>query len=331
MNEIGLGQFIKNVFDYSTGKQPAQQPGKVANENFQKAQNEALRQLNQTVQNITQNLVQQQDILYTQMQLKQLSNIERSMLLKSLFAFPENIKDIIAFLAAENKAMTAKEIQLLMTQPMDISKLIVLLQTHGKSALEKVTKMIAIMNQSGIYNTQQLKEMSVLINACIPANDASAAQVLKSFMLMYLPWLPINAASDFNASFENADEKKASSDEDSIFIYITTKNYGLVKILLYKDEGSFNIDINCCENFPKEKFNASISEKSEDASLNLKAKVLYTTRKNTDDDKNTEPKVEFSKSSKITPQLLIIIHALIKIVMEIDSQGTLEETRKESL
>ena len=331
MNEIGLGQFIKNVFDYSTGKQPAQQPGKVANENFQKAQSEALRQLNQTVQNITQNLVQQQDILYTQMQLKELSNIERSMLLKNLFDFPENLKDIIAFLQTDSKAITAKELQLLMTQPLDISKLLVLLQTHGKTALEKITKMITIMNQSGIYNTQQLKEMSVLINACIPANDASAAQVLKSFMLMYLPWLPINAAAEFNVVSEGSEEKKASPDEDSIFIYITTKNYGLVKILLYKDEGSFNIDVNCSETFPKEKFSSAISVKSEDSSLNLKSKIVYTTRKETDPQKSETAKVEFSKSSKITPQLLIIIHSLIKIVMEIDSQGSLDETRKASL
>ncbi len=43
MSEISLGQFIKNVFDYSTGKMPAQQPGKVANEKFQRAQNEAMK------------------------------------------------------------------------------------------------------------------------------------------------------------------------------------------------------------------------------------------------------------------------------------------------
>ena len=50
MSEISLGQFIKNVFDYSTGKMPAQQPGKVANENFQRAQNEAMKMVQQTAQ-----------------------------------------------------------------------------------------------------------------------------------------------------------------------------------------------------------------------------------------------------------------------------------------
>ncbi len=329
MSEIGIGQFIKNVFDYSTGKAPTQQPGKVANENFQKTQNEAMKQLNQTMQNIAQNFVRQQDVITTQMQLRELTNIERSMLLKSLFGFPENIKDIVAFLASENKALTAKELQLLLTKQIDIPKLLVLLQTNGKAAHEKLTKMIATMNQSGIYNTQQLKEISVLINACIPANDASNVQVLKSFMLMYLPWLPINAATEFNVSDTGSQKEQSSSDEDSMVISITTKNYGFVRILLYKNEGSFNIDVNCSQDFPKEKFNDAVKLKSSDASLNIKPEIVYSTRKPSSDEKNNEINVEFSKSSKISPQLLIIVHTLIKIVMEIDSQGSLEEIRKE--
>lgn len=329
MSEIGIGQFIKNVFDYSTGKAPTQQPGKVANENFQKTQNEAMKQLNQTMQNIAQNFVRQQDVITTQMQLRELTNIERSMLLKSLFGFPENIKDIVAFLASENKALTAKELQLLLTKQIDIPKLLVLLQTNGKAAHEKLTKMIATMNQSGIYNTQQLKEISVLINACIPTNDASAAQVLKSFMLMYLPWLPINAATEFNVADAGSQKEQSSSDEDSMVISITTKNYGFVRILLYKNEGSFNIDMNCSQDFPKEKFNDAIKLKSSDASLNINPEIVYSTRKTSSNEKNNEINVEFSKSSKISPQLLIIVHTLIKIVMEIDSQGSLEEIRKE--
>lgn len=331
MSEIGLGQFLKNVFDYSTGKPPTQQPGKVANENFQKAQNEAMRQINQTVQNIAQNFVRQQDIMNTQMQLKELTNLERSMLLKNLFDFPTNIKDIAMFLATESTVLNAKDLQLLMTQPLDISKLLVLLQTNGKTAMEKITKMISTMNQSGIYNTQQLKEMAVLINACIPANDASAAQILKSFMIMYLPWLPLNAAMEFNIGTEGGEDGKSSAEEDTITIIVTTKNYGLVKILLYKNEGAFNIDVNCSDEFPKEKFNSAIKTKSEDASLNLKPQVVYSTRKATAEDKRDEAKVEFSKSSKISPQLLIVIHSLIKIVMEIDAQGVVEENRKEEL
>lgn len=328
MSEVNLGQFIKNVFDYSTGKQPAAQSGKVAHENFQNAQNELVKQVNQTVQNLARNFVQQQDVMMTQMQLKELTQMERAMLLKSLFDFPSNIKDIAQFLATESKAISAKELQLLMSQPMDISKLIVLLQTNGKNASDKIAKMIATMHQSGIYDTKQLKEMATIINACIPAADAPASQVLKSFMIMYLPWLPISSATEFNFTAESEDEKKSSEGEDSISILITTKNYGLVKIFLFKDEGKYNIDINCNEEFPKDKFNSAIKLSGEDASVNINEKIVYTTRKVSDEDKKEEAKVDFSKSAKVSPQLLIVIHAIIKIVMEIDSQGVVDEARK---
>lgn len=108
-----------------------------------------------------------------------------------------------------------------------------LLQTTGKAALEKLQKMITTMNQSGIYDTRQLKEMSVLINACIPANDASQAQILKSLMVMYLPWLPLNESAGFNFGADSAEEGKKGAGEESITIIITTKNYGEIKVFLF--------------------------------------------------------------------------------------------------
>ena len=185
------------------------------------------------------------------------------------------------------------------------------------------------MNQSGIYNTQQLKELSVLINACIPANDASQAQILKSFMIMYLPWLPINESTGFNFGGVAEESGEKSSAEDTITIYITTKNYGIVKIFLYKENDGYDMDVNCRNDFPKEKFHEAIKS---DSSFVLKNPPTYTTRTKADEenDKN-ETNITFSKSLKVTPQLLVIIHAIIKLVMEIDSQGTLQDKRKENL
>ena len=327
MSEINLGQFIKNVFDYSTGKPPAQQPGKVANENFQRAQNEAMKMVQQTAQNIANNFVRQQDILNTQMMLKELSNVEKSWLMKNMFNFPENIAQLLEQIVTQGKAVSAKELSLLMTQELDISKLLVLLQTNGKTALDKLAKMIATMNQSGIYNTQQLKEMSVLINACIPANDASQAQILKSFMVMYLPWLPLNESAGFNFGADAASEEGKSAGDDTITIVITTKNYGIVKILLFKEENAFSMDVNCSEDFPKERFNESVKGEN---SLHLESNPTYTVRKSQENDKENELKVEFSKSAKISPQLLIIVHAIIRIVTELDKIGSLQQQRKNS-
>lgn len=329
MSDISLGQFFKNVFDYSTGKPVQQQPGKVINENFQRAQQEAMKMVQQTAQNITQNMAQQQNILQTQMMLKQLSAAEQSWLMKHLFEFPENMTQLLETIVTNGKTVSARELLSLMNKELDLSKLLVLLQTNGKAALEKISKMIATMNQSGIYNTQQLKELSVLINACIPANDASQAQILKSFMIMYLPWLPINESTGFNFGGVAEESGEKSSAEDTITIYITTKNYGIVKIFLYKENDGYDMDVNCRNDFPKEKFHEAIKS---DSSFVLKNPPTYTTRTKADEenDKN-ETNITFSKSLKVTPQLLVIIHAIIKLVMEIDSQGTLQDKRKENL
>lgn len=328
MSDLSLGQFLKNVFDYSTGKPVQQQPGKVANENFQRAQNEAMKMVQQTAQNITQNFVQQQNILQTQMMLKELSRTEQSWLMKHMFDFPENIAQLLEQIVTNGKTVSAQELASLMKQELDISKILVLLQTNGKTALEKVAKMIATMNQSGIFNTQQLKEMSVLINACIPANDASQTQILKSLMIMYLPWLPINESVGFNFGADSAQEGQKGAGEDSITILITTKNFRLVKIFLFMADNGCNMDINCSQEFPKDRFNEAI--KGENA-LHLNEEPVYTVRKTPEENTASELKVEFSKSAKITPQLLIIVHAIIKIVTELDNSGSLAEKRKENL
>ena len=327
MSKIGLGQFLKNVFDYSTGKQPTQQSGQVANENFQKAQNNAIRQLNQTAQNIAQNFVRQQEVMITQMQLREFTQQERAMLLKQLFDFPSNIKDIATFLATENKVLTAKELQLLMFQPLDIAKLTVLLQTNGKGAMEKLAKMVATMHQSGIYDTKQLKEMVTLVNACIPASDASATQVLKNLMIMYLPWLPLNGPANFEMVSGGGDDDKNSEMDDSISVVITTKNWGVVKIFVFNDSGKYNIDLNCSEDFPKAKFNDALKISCESTSVPIDEKVIYTTRKASDTLKNSETNVEFAKAVKISPQLLMVVYSLINIVFAIDNESVYDEKR----
>lgn len=329
MSELSLGQFLKNVFDYGTGKPVQQQPGKVANENFQRAQNDAMKMVQQTAQNITQNFVRQNDVLHTQMMLKELSSAEQSWLMKNMFNFPENITTLLQTVVSDGKNISQKELAALMSKELDLSKLLLLLQTNGKSALEKIAKMITTLNQSGIYNTQQLKEMTALINACIPANDASSAQILKSFMIMYLPWLPINESIGFNFGADSSQDGKKSSGEDTITILVTTKNYGIVKVFLFKETDGYNMDVNCSEDFPKDRFNEAIKL---DTSFMLGSPPTYSVRKNTDnEEKNNETNISFSKTSKVSPQLLIIVHAIIKLVMEIDSQGTLQEKRKESV
>lgn len=323
MKDISLGQFIKNAFDYSTGKQPTtNQPQKSVDPGFQQAQQAAMNLVKETVKNIQNNFVRQNDILNTQMQLKQLTSMENSLLLKDLFEFPREIKDFLQMLMSDGKgALTQKELSVLMTQNIDITKLLLLMQTNGKSALEKIAKMITTMNQSGIFDTQQLKEMSKLINACIPVADANPSQVLKNLMIMYIPWLPLSENTGINIGFEEGDEKENKQGEDTVTIMITTKHYGIIKVFIYKDGSTINLEISCNESFPKEELKGLMKNEQ------TQTEMTFLSRKASNDEKINESKINFSQSAKISPQLLIITHAIIKHIMDIDKRAELHEAR----
>ena len=327
MSEINLGRFIKSAFDYSTGQQPRNtQAANVNGEKFVETRNNAAKIINETVQNIQRNFVQQSNILLTQMQLKQLNAMERSALLKELFNFPNDIQEFLKMVLTEGKTqISQKELALLMTQNLDISKLVVILQKNGKEAVEKLAKMIAILNQSGIYNTQQLKELSTIINASIAVSETNPSQVLKNIMLMYLPWLPLTENTGFNIGFEEGSEKRNKESDDTITILITTKNFGVVKIFLFKDGQDLNIEVTCADAFPKEDLKAAIGM---DAAVK-NAKIAYVARKAAETEESKETKISFSGTSKISPQMLLVTHTLVKLVLEIDSAQGLRETRKD--
>ena len=92
-------------------------------------------------------------------------------------------------------------------------------------------------------------------------------------------------------------------------------------------QNGVNMDITCSEDFPKDRFNEAI--KGENA-IHLSENPVYTTRKSNSDEDAKELKVEFSKSAKITPQLLIIVHAIIKIVTELDNTAPFRKKEKKS-
>ena len=145
---------------------------------------------------------------------------------------------------------------------------------------------------------------------------------------MYLPWLPLNESAGFSFGAEEESEGEKKNGEDSITIIITTKNFGIIKLVLFKEAEGYHLAINCAENFPKERFNAEI--KGENA-IHLESTPTYTTRKSEDEEKSDELKVEFAQTTKITPQLLIIVHSIIRIITELDNIGTLEAKRKQEI
>ena len=331
MSEINLGQFLKNAFNYSIGKPVNQTPVKTSSESFQQMQSNSMKTLEETMQNMQKNYLQRMDIITTQLQLKQLNNLEKSMMLKDLFDFPRDIKELLeSLIKPQMQGAQTKDLNMLLSQQLDMSKLLQMLQENGKQAAEKLAKIISTLNQSGVFKTQELKEMLVLINACIPAADASPQLLMKTLMLMYLPWLPLTDSSKLDINYEDGG-KNSSDSENLVTIFIMTKTYGLVRVTLFKEESELNIEVNCSENFPKKEFHEALM--AESTGFDLSSSVAFTVRKPSDKDENEEKaaSVNFTSSQKVSPHLLIIVHAIIYIVMGFDRRSELNIERSKKL
>lgn len=334
MSELSLGQFIKNAFNYSIGKQVTQQPTHTANENFQQAQQQTMKMLNETMQNIQNNFLRQADVMNTQMQLRQLNSLEQQMMLKDLFNFPKEMKDLMIMFAKDSAGsaiLANKDIMALLGQNIDMSKLMLLLQTGGKNAAEKLTKLIQTLNQSGIYDVRQMKEMTALINACVPAADTTPAAMIKSLMIMYLPWLPLNEQAAFNMSCDGENEQKNADSQNVVTIIINTLTFGEIKAVIYKDDNNISMEINCVETFPKKEFQEIL--KSETTGYSLESGISFTTRKVPVENSQEGNKagVHISQSSKVSPHLLLIIHTVINAIVTLDKKAQLLESRSSKM
>ena len=82
-------------------------------------------------------------------------------------------------------------------------------------------------------------------------------------------------------------------------------------------ENKVEIMINCIEDFPREKVLAVLKKESQD--LNIQAGLIVeTTKKEIPKDTVKKARAEISASSAISPQLMLMAHAVIKIVFKID-------------
>lgn len=332
MSEINLGQFIKNAFNYSIGKPVTQQPTKNTQENFQKAQQQITQLVNETMNNIQNNFVRQSDILNTQNLLKQLNSFEQSAMMKDLYSFPKDMKDLMLLLVKEGanlSAANAKDLNSLLSQTLDMSKLMILLQTSGKNASEKLAKMITTLNHSGIYNTQQLKEMTALINACIPAANTQPSAMLKNLMVMYLPWLPLQEQGTFNLQVADENEKKGSDSENIVTITVNTYAYGIIRATIYLEGKKLDVEINCPESFPKNEFKETLA--NEATGYDMDSGISFTTRKSDETSQNKGTDISITNSSKISPHLLLIIHMVINAIMALDKKAALVSEREHKL
>lgn len=327
MNQFNLGNFLNKFMGYTPqgqnkGGAPAQGAAN-ADATFAPTQQSSSSPQSLPRPHLQLNTLQQPSLhSLNNLKMNSIANLERSVYLKDLMNLPKDLKEILAFI--QNKSTSSAQIadlKTLLSTNINIANLAELMQKSGKEALNKLVLTMAEASKQGINDISQIKDAMKLINASISvAGQESQSQVLKNFMLLYLPWLPLQAGADFELEIESS-ESEGGESETILTIMISTRNYGNIKVLLIlKALNSFDIFVTCIEKFPKEELLKRINEENKlhalQSTMTFEQKELKY-----DNDKSHQAKISMSNLSEVNPFLLLMANALIRHTIELDNQA----------
>lgn len=333
MNQFNLGNFINKFVNASlmnnksAGPQPgAPDSGMPTNGQLTPEMKFQLQKPEVPVQNMVSKTFVQTNILSTfrpnvmpEMRMNDFAGFERGLYVKDLMNVPKEMEEALV-LIQKNMALTP-EAATLLSENIGLLSIADMLQKGGKEALNKLVFAMAEASRQGITDVSQFKEAIKFINASVSvAGQNNPAQLIKNFILLYLPWLPLPNGVDFELEFEASGDKE-EGDEVSLTILISTIHYGNVKItLILPQGGSLSVIISCSQEFPKQELTERIV--AEGKKHALQSEIIYD-EKNIQKDKNEnrQAKVSMSNLKAVNPFLLLMANAVIRHTIELDNQA----------
>lgn len=267
---------------------------------------------------------QQKQTLSPELKMTRMEVEETAKYVKELLNMPKEITQVISQMVSTKTLTSAQNMQLLLllsSGKIDLNALAQLLGDNSKAAMQKLVQTMSQAAKAGISDTQQLKDLINTLGV-ISAATMDSTSALKNFILLYLPWLPLNGKGEnLDFDIDVFDKTGAESSDDglqSITILIETMNFSNVKALLEMTQsGKVEIIINCIENFPREKVLAVLKKESEDLNIQT-GLIVETSKKEIPKDTVKKARAEISASSSVSPQLMLMAHAVIKIIFKID-------------
>ena len=195
---------------------------------------------------------------------------------------------------------------------------------NSKQAVASLIIAMASASKGGMSN-EQITETLSIINSCVAmASSDNPTQTLKSLMLLYLPWLPLNEGVGFDLEVETPDGENESNDS-KLTVLIQTRNYGNVKgVFTLTTSNSVDIYILCSEDFPKKTLQKSLMEESSAHAMNTTIDVESVEPIKKEIFEKPEAKVNLSATNEMNPYLLLMAHAFIRNTIFIDSNGISE-------
>lgn len=205
----------------------------------------------------------------------------------------------------------------------DISKLIL---QNSKQAIAGLIISMASASKQGMSN-EQIQETLSIINSCVAmAESNNPAQTLKSLMMLYLPWLPLNDGVGFDLEI-TPDNTEGDPNDSKLTVLIQTKNFGNLKgVFTLTTSNSVDVLIVCSDTFPKKLLQKCLMEESTSHAMNTNIDIEEVTPKKEELNQVHETKVNLSATNEMNPYLLLMAHAFIRHTILIDNQQSLDLT-----
>ncbi len=218
-----------------------------------------------------------------------------------------------------------KNLPILSNGMINLADISALIQANGKDAVTKLIMAMAGAAKQGVSDLSQLKDTAKLINTSVAlASQGDNAQTLKTLLLLYLPWLPLQEGVGFDLDIETAEGSEA--DESILTITISTINYGIVTaVLILESKNSVHINIECSQKFPKEELLLRLEGEEKHYSVQSNVNFSTVEEKKVTQDK-PQAKINMSNTNEINPYLLLMAHAIIRHTIEIDKNTSMGVT-----
>lgn len=259
-----------------------------------------------------------------------LNNLNQEMLqnqkaLAQIFGDGDEISQSASAQTAQQLAQTAQAMQkdavmLFFNGMIHMPSVSEMILRNSKEAVASLILAMASASKNGMTG-EQIRETLSIINSCVAmAESGNPAQTLKSLMMLYLPWLPLNEGVGFDLEVESPDGENESNDS-KLTVLIQTRNYGNVKgVFTLTTSNSVDVYIICSEGFPKATLQRSLMEESSAHAMNTNIDIEAVTPIKQEAERQ-EAKVNLSATNEMNPYLLLMAHAFIRNTIFIDSNS----------
>ena len=251
-----------------------------------------------------------------------------SEIFQELNPIAQNTQEVLNVLNAQTQSAKASQdaVALIfggMISLPDISKLIL---QNSKQAVAALVISMASAAKNGMEG-KQLQDTLSVINSCIAmAESSEPASNLKSLMMLYLPWLPLNEGIGFDLEITTPDGENDSNDS-KLTVLIQTKNYGNLKgVFTLTTTNSVDIYIVCSDKFPKGLLQKNLSQESSSHAMNTNIDIEEIKPSSEQLNETRETKVNLSATNEMNPYLLLMAHAFIRFAILIDNGDIYEES-----